>query len=1334
MPLSFCPNKLVELNMSSSHIERLWKETTHDLEMLTSINLTKCLHLSQIPNLKRASNLEKLILEDCIGLSKVHPSIGELKQLVLLSLKGCESLKSLPQGINLESLETFILSGCKKLTKFPEIVGNMDRLSELYLDGTAIKELPISIEHLSGLILLNLRDCKSILKLPNELCRLTSLKNLDISGCSLVEQLPENIGHLEQLENLSAGRTAIRKVPPSLVLLKKLKALCFCECGGVAYTSCWSVFSCCLLPRDESIHFQLPNSLFSHLISLRSLCLRKCNLRENAIPEDIGCLSSLKLLDLSENSFAILPESISQLFNLRNLHLNGCERLESLPKLPLSVQHVFAHGCPILKNSNSQISIWTSDRGLTVINYDTPDEDASADLPFFGEHNEMIFSKQLEDNIYNGEIPLKYDFICTRIPEWCSEKNNRSSIRIQLPLEDNGKTWIGFAIFAVFIIQEGGILNENGKLENAYFSFETDKADLGNEQFVLDHSRITRTGSYGVCIYVPQAKFAEQLNKASHVAASISTENSHIMADKCGIHIVFNKDVPDFSRRLSQIISESMMFKYKCGRKRIKATKFETSKCDEEIQSNQHKQIKRESYRSSTESDSARKTRRDLEWLVPILIQRCYAHNYGFAFNFHLKAIPTWFFHHSVAPFTVCYLPMNLFDEKPWVGFCLYVLLTWPNDSLDLETPSELDFEFQAHGDGGEISRINYTISIKHKLLLLNIPRVYFKFIPNQCRAVSAMFRTKIQNLEIEMCGIRLVSEQDLKTVVQMIADITLSSYPHHFCYEEFGKFPEDSSSAVEFTVPKVEIPIDFDYYERDSLKEFLSSTKRICHFSFTSKEKVERPHFESSYQIIPACTPKDSSPVFINLQIVAENALKVCDPIKWQKGIEETLKRLIGFDVVITLILQGHIISVFKPFNPFSNYNLCFPRKEILDWFEGYKVRKRNMEITLPPNLSADHNWRGIAVCVSFSVHEHPTAIRDYKILQHAFGLRCHLNTEEYCFHPPMFHTNKFKFIWLHIRGFIWLTYIPSYEFAGHLNGQSILEINIFNECPGVAITNLGARFLYQQDVEELTQSIAKCRSSIFDNLDPIRQTMAHQHCECYFHFDHDCSLHYLAGIAAYCGFENENPSLAAKTESIYPRKTGVDFDRGMIYDSCFPPTEILDWFRLHSTGSSLTIQLPPSLYGDGNWIGLALCAYFSDLQHQEIPHRLTCQMKTEKVGLESQHEFQITNEELKKLNSGEFIWMSYIPRRWFSDRLKHCSLIEASFESDRQKLSAYKCGARLLYQHDEEEFKQTINHCMASFSDSISDRFTQQASTRKTGRTLKQTEAEDKGKRTQQ
>lgn len=157
---------------------------------LVIMDLSNCQYLTRTPDFKTVPNLERLILEGCKRLSEVHPTIGGLQRLVLLNLRGCESVESLPCSISLESLKTLVLSGCLKLKMFPEIMGNMENLSELHLDGTAICELPISIQHLSGLILLNLRACKKVLT-PKHLPR--SLKFIDARGCPpMLTKFPKN--------------------------------------------------------------------------------------------------------------------------------------------------------------------------------------------------------------------------------------------------------------------------------------------------------------------------------------------------------------------------------------------------------------------------------------------------------------------------------------------------------------------------------------------------------------------------------------------------------------------------------------------------------------------------------------------------------------------------------------------------------------------------------------------------------------------------------------------------------------------------------------------------------------------------------------------------------------------------------------------------------------------------------------------------------------------------------------------------------------------------------------------------------------------------------------
>uniref|UniRef100_A0A2N9I5Q7 Disease resistance protein RPS4B/Roq1-like leucine-rich repeats domain-containing protein n=1 Tax=Fagus sylvatica TaxID=28930 RepID=A0A2N9I5Q7_FAGSY len=203
-------------------------------ERLKSIRLRKSPKLVETLDFTKVPILEKLVLEDCINLPRVHPSIGVHKKLKVVSLKGCKNLKSLPSKFEMESLEILILSGCSKVKKIPEFGGSMECVRKLYLDGTAISKLPASIENLNGLASLKLKDCKNLVCLPSTIFNLKLLKDVDISGCSKFERLPDNLGNAESVEELDVSGTAIRHVPSSIGLLKNLKRLSLEGCKGLS--------------------------------------------------------------------------------------------------------------------------------------------------------------------------------------------------------------------------------------------------------------------------------------------------------------------------------------------------------------------------------------------------------------------------------------------------------------------------------------------------------------------------------------------------------------------------------------------------------------------------------------------------------------------------------------------------------------------------------------------------------------------------------------------------------------------------------------------------------------------------------------------------------------------------------------------------------------------------------------------------------------------------------------------------------------------------------------------------------------------------------------------
>ncbi|WKA11081.1 hypothetical protein VitviT2T_028613 [Vitis vinifera] len=238
---------------------------------------------------------------------KELPIIENPLELDGLCLRGCKYLKSLPSSIcEFKSLTTLCCEGCSQLESFPEILEDMEILKKLDLGGSAIKEIPSSIQRLRGLQDLNLAYCKNLVNLPESICNLTSLKTLTIKSCPELKKLPENLGRLQSLEIL-------------------------------------------YVKDFDSMNCQLPS--LSGLCSLRILRLINCGLRE--IPSGICHLTSLQCLVLMGNQFSSKPDGISQLHKLIVLNLSHCKLLQHIPEPPSNLITLVAHQCTSLKISSS---------------------------------------------------------------------------------------------------------------------------------------------------------------------------------------------------------------------------------------------------------------------------------------------------------------------------------------------------------------------------------------------------------------------------------------------------------------------------------------------------------------------------------------------------------------------------------------------------------------------------------------------------------------------------------------------------------------------------------------------------------------------------------------------------------------------------------------------------------------------------------------------------------------------------------------------------------------------------------------------------------------------
>ncbi|XP_050210681.1 disease resistance protein RPP2B-like [Mercurialis annua] len=345
LPSNFSMENLVELSLPFSQVKELWNGVKH-VPKLKLLDLHDSDHLTSLPDLSSALNLERIILDNCTSLVEIPLSIQCLNRLVYLSFSNCKMLQSVPSLSLLKSLRTLNLSTCSSLRKFPEVSGDIE---ELHLDGTGLEEWPTSIPFLDKLRFLSTNHCEELKTLPSSI-HLNALENLDLSWCSslenfpdivgkniknlnvghtALEELPSSIGSLTSLANLNLRETDIKKLPSSIGNLSSLVELNLKECSIDELPSSIGCLSSLMKLNKAFCRIKKLPSSIGELSSLVELNLKNTPL--TALPSSIGCLASLVKLNLAFTEIKELPQSIGSLSSLVELKLSQCPNLERLP-------------------------------------------------------------------------------------------------------------------------------------------------------------------------------------------------------------------------------------------------------------------------------------------------------------------------------------------------------------------------------------------------------------------------------------------------------------------------------------------------------------------------------------------------------------------------------------------------------------------------------------------------------------------------------------------------------------------------------------------------------------------------------------------------------------------------------------------------------------------------------------------------------------------------------------------------------------------------------------------------------------------------------------------
>lgn len=234
-----------------------------------------------------------------------------------------------------------------------------------------------------------------------------------------------------------------------------------------------------------------------------------------------------------------------------------------------------------------------------------------------------------------------------------------------------------------------------------------------------------------------------------------------------------------------------------------------------------------------------------------------------------------------------------------------------------------------------------------------------------------------------------------------------------------------------------------------------------------------------------------------INLHIPAETplqSLKEGDSLfAWKRKLENLLLCFFmqPLPVLAVINLKGESISEIRDYNPYSLHSWCFNQKQIPGWFR-WESRRDKLVFSLPPNLENDNNWMGLVLCAAFSVNDDHQAANLSVDSGICDKLMCNFkfSSDQVSSGPGVgIGIGRNKFTRLYIRGLIWLLYVPCHHFKHQWNTKNQVEAFFRSDCPGLEVQKSSFRLLYKQDMEEFEQTKIQCFTSLFDNVDLIRQ-----------------------------------------------------------------------------------------------------------------------------------------------------------------------------------------------------------------------------------------------------
>ncbi|XP_078620263.1 uncharacterized protein LOC144887137 [Branchiostoma floridae x Branchiostoma japonicum] len=262
----------------------------------------------------------------------LHPKVVNGGLTIDLSSKGLTSVPA--EVFDATDIERLVLSD-NRLTSIPEEIGQLQKLRELKLSYNLLTQLPQAIttlpnlqhidvsynkletlpDGISRLQLLELHINNNEFKeVPEEVCSLRQL-NTFIMSQNPIKCLPDKISQLTALSRLDIDHCQFDEFPRQVLQLEGLETL---------YMGNWT---------GEGKPSPVPEDI-GRLKNLQVLDLRYSGLE--SLPDGVGKLEQLTYLDISGNRFTSVPEQIMNLSNIRKLDLS----YNKISRLPLTMSRL----------------------------------------------------------------------------------------------------------------------------------------------------------------------------------------------------------------------------------------------------------------------------------------------------------------------------------------------------------------------------------------------------------------------------------------------------------------------------------------------------------------------------------------------------------------------------------------------------------------------------------------------------------------------------------------------------------------------------------------------------------------------------------------------------------------------------------------------------------------------------------------------------------------------------------------------------------------------------------------------------------------------------------